>query len=101
MTELDARTRLQLERHTAARDGYAWFLYSLANATIAEQDAEIARLHEELAASQDRAVLHATGSQCERIIASGEADSELPGTLLRSTDDKREWERTAADWQLR
>lgn len=101
MTDVDARTRLKMARFEVARNPGAMRIYELAIAAIAELDAEVARLNDELATVQDRAVLHATGAQCERIIASGEADSELPGTLLRSTDDKRVWERVAAGWQLR
>jgi hypothetical protein len=101
MTEIDARTRLRMERHRAARDDFAFWIYRLATAALAEQDAEIARLKDELADAQHRPVLHATGMQCEKIIASGEADGELPGTLLRSTDDTRSWERTAVGWQIR
>lgn len=101
MTELDARTLLHLSRDVLRGNAGARDVYNLAVAVIAEQDAEIARLKDELAAREDRAVLHATGAQCEKIIADGIADDEKPGTLLRSTDDTRTWERTAAGWQLR
>ena len=95
-----ARARFQASRHTM-RDADAMTIYRLASAALAEQDAEISRLHEELAVAQNRAVLHATGAKCEQIIASGEADNEVAGTLLRSTDDKRIWEMTTLGWQLR
>lgn len=74
---------------------------TLATAALAEADAEIARLRAELDARSDRAVLHAVGAQCERIVATGEAASEDVGTLLRSTDDGRTWEMTTAGWLLR
>lgn len=101
MTELDARTKLRLARAAIIRNPGALRVYRLAAAALAEQDAEISRLQRELAAVQDRAILHATGAQCEKIISTGQADSERPGTLLHSTDDRRVWEKTAAGWQLR
>jgi len=97
--QLDARTRLKLAG-IGLRHATAIRIYRLAVAALAEQDAQIARLHAELAAVENRAVLHATGRQCEVIIATGQADAEAPGTLLRSTDDTRCWERTGAGWQL-
>jgi hypothetical protein len=101
MTEIDARTQLRMTRPGLDEIPSALFIYDLATAALAEADAEIARLKDELAESQNRAVLHATGAACEMIIESGAADSEEPGTLLRSTDDTRTWERTAAGWRLR
>lgn len=101
MTELDARTRLWMAGKLTLENPEARSVFHLATAALAEQDAEITRLKDELAAREDRAVLHATGAQCERIISDGTADDERPGTLLRSTDDTRTWERTAAGWQLR
>jgi ribosome-binding ATPase YchF (GTP1/OBG family) len=101
MTELDARTKLRMVRTGLVEGSPTMLVYNLATAALAESDAEIARLKDELAESQNRAVLHATGAQCEVIIASAVADAEEPGTLLRSTDDTRTWERTAAGWQLR
>lgn len=101
MTELDARTRFKMIKHEARLFPVAREVHELATAALAEQDAEIARLKDELAAVGDRAVIHATGAQCEEIIATGVADFERLGTLLRSTDDSRTWERTAAGWQLR
>lgn len=101
MTDVDARTRLRMARYGVAGNPDALRIYELANAVLAEQDAEIARLRDELAARADRAVLHATGAQCEVIIATGEAEDEMPGTLLRSTDDTRCWERMESGWQLR
>lgn len=100
MTEIDARTRLKMTRHGFTENSGAMRIYELATAALAEQDAEIVRLKDELASVQSRQVLHATGDQCVRIIASGLADGELPGTILRSTDDTRSWELTAGGWQL-
>ena len=98
----EARDRLRAMRHEAQTHlGIAARIYALATEALAEADAEIMRLKDELAEAENRKVLHATGAQCERIIASGEADDEEFGTLLRSTDDSRTWEMMAAGWQLR
>lgn len=101
MNDVDALTRFRMARYELVGSAEALHIYELANAALAEQSAEIARLKDELAERENRAVLHATGAQCERIISSGEADAEEPGTILRSTDDTRSWERTGAGWQLR
>ncbi len=100
-TDVDARTRLRMARYGVAGNPDALRIYELANAALAEQDAEIYRLKDALAALADQAVLHATGAQCEVIIASGVVDNETPGTILRSTDDTRSWELTGGGWQLR
>ena len=91
MTEADARSRLRTLRAAVEGNALAAQVYMLAAAVISEQDAEIDRLHEEMAVMENRSVLHATGAQCERIITLRQADTEPIGTLLRSTDDRRVW----------
>ena len=100
MTELDARTRLKLAWRSASWRPDVDRVYRAAVEVISELDAEVMRLKDELAEVQGQPVIHATGAQCEQIISSGSMDGETFGTLLRSTDDGRTWERTGVGWQL-
>jgi hypothetical protein len=101
VNDVDALTRFRMARYGVVNNSDALQIYDLANAALAEQAAEIYRLKDALAGLANHAVLHATGAQCEVIIASGVVDSEILGTVLRSTDDTRSWELTGAGWQLR
>lgn len=102
MSELSARDRLRAMRPEAQIHlGIAARVYALATEALNEQDAEIARLKAALADAEGRNVIHAPGVRCLEMIISGEADGEAVGTLLRSTDDGQEWERTDAGWQMR
>lgn len=102
MNEPDARDLfLSIRMRSLSGNPDALKVYELAHLAIAEADVEIARLKAELDAREDRPVLHATGDQCEKLIDLGLLDAEKPGTLLRSTDDRRTWERTADGWTVR
>lgn len=89
-------------RHEAQTHlGIAARIYALATEALNEQDAEINRLKDALAEAEGRQVIHAPSVRCLEMIISGEADGEAVGTLLRSTDDEQEWERTDTGWQMR
>lgn len=80
-------------------DAETWHIYQLALHVIADRDAVIARLREEMDAYDDHQTLHCLERDAARVMDASRHEAE--GTVLRATDTGREWVLRAGMWELK